>query len=139
MAKSAASPLSNLSVADLERELRKRERSSGSALRRLNAKRDKLLAKLSALDAEIRKLGGSVSGAGAGGFRGRRRAKNDSSLVDALVKLLTKKTLSVSDAAEQVQKAGYVTTSPNFRTIVNQTLIKDKRFKRVGRGLYTVK
>ena len=39
--------------------------------------------------------------------------------------------------AEAVQKAGYQTTSPNFRTIVNQTLLKKKHFKRVERGQYT--
>ncbi|MEM9082824.1 MAG: hypothetical protein AAGB34_04445 [Planctomycetota bacterium] len=45
--------------------------------------------------------------------------------------------MSVTDAAHAVQQAGYATTSDNFRTIVNQTLLKDKRFKRVARGQYT--
>ncbi|MFN7019759.1 MAG: hypothetical protein ACK4WH_00345 [Phycisphaerales bacterium] len=75
----------------------------------------------------------------AGGTGLRRRPKNDSNLVEALQKLLTGKTLSVTAAAEEVQKAGYMSTSPNFRTIVNQALINSKKFKRVGRGLYTSK
>ncbi len=58
------------------------------------------------------------------------------------------KTLSVTELAEAVQKEHpgklmayncYKTTSPNFRTIVNQALLKDDRFKRVSRGMYTVK
>jgi hypothetical protein len=37
-----------------------------------------------------------------------------------------------------VLASGYVTTSPNFRTIVNQTFIKNRsRFKKVSRGRYT--
>ena len=42
-------------------------------------------------------------------------------------------------AVDAVQRNGYRTTSPNFRTIVNQTLIKHTdRFKRVSRGQYAV-
>ena len=69
---------------------------------------------------------------------GRKRPRNDSNLVDALHKLLTGKQMSVTDAAEAVQKAGYQTSAANFRTIVNQTLIKFRsRFKKVSRGVYT--
>lgn len=125
--------LSGLSVGELQRELRRRERGVDSLLR----KREKLLAKVHALDSEIATLG-VAPGAGRGGAT-RRRPRNDSNLADALVGVLKTKTLSVTDVAQAVQDAGYVTTSPNFRTIVNQTLIKDKRIKRVGRGLYTAK
>jgi len=48
--------------------------------------------------------------------------------------------LSISDAIDAVKKAGYRTSSPNFRTIVNSTLLKfPETFKRVGRGMYTAK
>lgn len=47
--------------------------------------------------------------------------------------------MDVTSIAEQVQKAGYQTSSPNFRTIVNQALISSGRFKRVARGQYTAK
>lgn len=60
-------------------------------------------------------------------------------LVEALVKLLKGRTMSVTEMTAAVQKAGYKTTSPNFRTIVNQTLIKSDRFKKVARGQYTAK
>jgi len=40
------------------------------------------------------------------------------------------------DLADAVLKAGYVTKDKNFYNTVAKTLGKDKRFKRVGRGLY---
>lgn len=151
----ASSSLAELSYADIQRELQRRARGVFKLVR----KRDALMRKVAALEGQIEAAGGSSSGglgafggrgrggaragagrkaAGAGG--GRTRPKNELNLVEALQKLLKDQTLSVTDAAEQVQKAGYQTTSPNFRTIVNQTLINHEDvFKRVGRGLYTVK
>ncbi len=69
----------------------------------------------------------------------RRRPRNELTLVDALIKVLKGKTLGVADIVDAVQKAGYRTTSPNFRTIANQTLINNPSFKRVSRGKYAVK
>lgn len=70
----------------------------------------------------------------------RKRHRNDTNLVGALQKVLDGKTMGVTEAANAVQKAGYKTTSPNFRTIVNQTLIKHTDvFSKQGRGLYTAK
>jgi hypothetical protein len=100
-------------------------------------KRENLMKRVHSLDSEIAALG--IALGSRRGVTGRRRPRNDSNLADALVGVLKTKTLSVTDVAQAVQEAGYVTTSPNFRTIVNQTLIKDKRIKRVGRGLYTAK
>ena len=69
-----------------------------------------------------------------------RRPRNAGSLIESLRKLLTGKTMSVTEMADAVQKAGYKTSSPNFRTIVNQTLINNKKdFKRIARGQYTAK
>jgi hypothetical protein len=54
--------------------------------------------------------------------------------------VLSGNSLSVSDVAEAVQKAGYKTSSPNFRTIVNQALLANKNlFRKVERGVYTAK
>lgn len=70
----------------------------------------------------------------------RKRHRNDSNLVEALQHVLSGKTMGVTEAAAAVQAAGYKTTSPNFRTIVNQTLIKHpKTFPKQGRGKYTAK
>ncbi len=127
--------LSSLSVADLQRELRRRQGTVG----RLMKKREGLAAKLAALDAEIGGLGIVLRGRGAGVGGGRIRPKNEMKLVDSLVKVLTGKTMSVTEVADAVQQAGYRTSSSSFRTIVNQTLINSGKFKRVGRGQYTAK
>ncbi|MFI4882217.1 MAG: hypothetical protein ACIAQU_06490 [Phycisphaerales bacterium JB064] len=70
----------------------------------------------------------------------RKRHKNDSNLVEALQGVLKGSVMGVTEVAQAVQDAGYKTTSPNFRTIVNQTLIKHPDvFSKQGRGLYTAK
>jgi len=124
-----------LPTQELEAELRRREKIAGKLVMR----REKLLAELAELDAQIKAAGALISAGRASSGRrgGGRRGRNDMNLGDALVGTLTGKTMSVTEVAEAVQRAGYNTTSPNFRTIVNQTLTKDKRFKRVARGQYT--
>lgn len=124
--------LSGMSVHELKRELAKRQRNLTS----LHRRRSSLVEKLKALDVEIASLGGAI-GTGPDGVR--RRPRNDKNLVQALAEALDGKTMSVTEVAEDVQRRGYVTTSPSFRTIVNQTLINSGKFKRVGRGLYTAK
>jgi hypothetical protein len=146
------SRLSAVSVVDLQAELGRRQ----SQLRSLIGEHNALAAHLDRVRSEIEALGGTVGGRGgrrgrppgkrgpgrpAGRGRGgrRRRPRNEANLVESLAKLLNGKTMSVTDIAEAVQKAGYKTTSSSFRTIVNQTLINSGRFKRVGRGQYTSK
>ncbi len=124
----AKSDLTDMSITALQSEIKRREKHAKS----LQKRREKLVKQLAEIDAEIASIGGL-----SGGARGGRRPRNDSNLPEALVGVLTGKTMSVTEAADAVQKAGYITTSPNFRTIVNQALIRDKRFKRVGRGQYT--
>lgn len=124
----AKSDLTDMSITQLQSEIKRREKFTRSLQRR----REKLLQQLAEVEAEI-----ASHGALSGGGRGGRRPRNESNLPEALVGVLSGKTMSVTEAADAVQKAGYITTSPNFRTIVNQALIRDKRFKRVGRGQYT--
>jgi hypothetical protein len=131
MARRSSAPrngLARLSVSALEAEIRRRERAARALARR----RDRLAAKLDALDRKIALMGGAPGRRGGGG----RRAKNDMTLEESLVKVLRGKTMSVTDAAEAVQRAGYRTNSSNFRTQVNIALIKGP-FKRAGRGQYT--
>jgi hypothetical protein len=123
--------MTGITVADLEAELGRRRKN----LTKLEARYARLQKELADLGEEITTLGGSVHGPGGR----RRRARNAQTLVAALEGVLDGKTMSVTDAAEAVQQAGYVTTSPSFRTIVNQTLINSGKFKRVGRGQYTLK
>lgn len=125
-----ASRLGNASLDSIRAELDKR-------LKELEAERDRLSKELAAVEGEI----SSFPGAHVRGRSGpRKRPRNDMNLVDSLKKLLTNKTLSVTEMTSEVQRSGYRTTSPNFRTIVNQTLIANpKVFKRVSRGMYTSK
>jgi len=132
--KSENGALEGVSAVDLQRELQRRE----SVLKRLHGRRRKLMDNLSTVEQQIAGMGGSARGASGGGG-GRTRARNETNLVGALSKVLTGATMSVTDIAQEVQRRGYVTTSPNFRTIVNQTLINSGQFKRTGRGMYTFK
>src|ERR1043165_3713285 len=131
-----AKSLLRVSYADLQAELRRRERSVGT----LERKRDKIAAKLREREARIALLGGAAGGGTAkrrGGGRGR--ARNEMTLTETLGQILKNKTMSVTDAAAAVQDAGYRTNSSNFRTQVNIALIKSGQFKRMGRGEYTAK
>ncbi len=130
-----------LSIASLQAAIRRHERLINRHLKKLVRKRDSLASALAEVESEIGRAGGRLRvGRGLASLGvGRRRPRNDSNLADALAKTLKNATMSVTEVSEAVQKRGYRTTSPNFRTIVNQTLIKDSRFKRVGRGQYTAK
>ena len=151
--------LTSTSTAALMAELARRERQ----LESLVASRDALAARLDELDAEIAALSGTVkrgpgrpakSGRPVGRPVGRpagrkstakrtasgkprKRPHNESTLEDALAKVLKGTTMGVTEVAAAVQKAGYKTSAANFRTIVNQTLIRSKAFKKVSRGQYT--
>lgn len=126
----ARGKFSNISITELQSEIKRRQRHLDS----LHRKRERLATQLREIEEQILEEGGAM-----GALTGRKRPRNEQNLADALASLLSNKILSVTEASEQVQSAGYRTTSPNFRTIVNQTLLKDPRFKRVGRGRYTSK
>ena len=127
----ATPAVKQLSYDDLEAELKRREKT----VRQLQRKRERLVAQLAEVEQEIAAIGGTKARQHAG----VRRPSNEKNLVDAMADTLKGKVLSVTELAEAVQQDGYKTTSPNFRTIVNQALLKDDRFKRVSRGKYTVK
>jgi hypothetical protein len=122
-----------LSIAQLEALLEKHR----AKVSELSREREKLQGKLDSLDAEIAALGGS--GAVSSG-RGKR-AKNDKSLSETLVEVLTAhgSPMKVANIVDAVTLSGYKSSSPQFRSIVNQALIKDKRFHNTGRGFYEFK
>jgi len=144
------SSLSSVSTAALQAELSRRVSS-------LAEQRTQLVAELEALDQELGSIGGASGAAPVRRKRGRppgsgrasRKAvarppragrRNKMNLVDSLHALLKNRTLNVTEISDAVQKAGYKTKSPNFRTIVNQTLINNpKLFRRVARGQYSSK
>jgi hypothetical protein len=72
---------------------------------------------------------------------GGRRARNAQSLLDAIEGVLRSagKPMKVAEIMEGVLATGYRSSSDNFRGIINQTLIKDKRFGSVERGVYELK
>lgn len=152
--------LNAFSLSDIQAELTRRVSNLGELI----AERDELAARMEVLHEQIQLLealtgGAKTMGRGPGhpakkrgrplGSKnkakshaakpasGRKRPKNTMNLAEALAKLLKGKTMGVTEAAAAVQKAGYKTNAENFRTIVNQTLIRDDRFKKVSRGQYT--
>lgn len=73
------------------------------------------------------------------GKRGGRRTEGKPLADHVMVVLKGKKDgMKVKDIAEAVQQAGYQTTSKNFSAVVNVLLSKDKRFEKVGPGVYKV-
>lgn len=139
------SALARIATADLRRELERRQ----GMLVELKRQRDALSAELSELEAVFGQAITTVNGRrGPGRPRGpigrprgvgrRAHGRNAANLVDSLRGVLSGKTLSVADVAEAVQRAGYQTSSANFRTIVNQALLANpKAFRKVARGQYT--
>jgi hypothetical protein len=135
--------LSRMSTSDLTRELERRR----GMLQDLVRQRDALTTQLSELEAVFGSANGSSSGLTA--RRGRRgpprarrgkRSRNSMSLAEALRRALKGKTLTVSNAVEAVRKVGYESASPNFRMMVNQALLANKKvFKKIARGEYTAR
>lgn len=132
---------SKVSTGELQAELKRRQQK----LPALQRKHRKLSAELADLEKQIAGLSGPAPAragrpAAKRAAPKRRRPKNKKNLADTLVSVLSKtKPLRVIEAVAAVKKAGYKTTSKNFNTIVNQTLLKDKRFKQASRGKYLLK
>lgn len=115
-----------MSIGELLAEVRRREQNQS----KLQKKREKLISQLAEIDAQLAGSGSVV--------RSRRgRASNGMTLEDTLVKVLSGRTMGVSEAADAVRQAGYHSSAANFRTIVNQTLLRSERIKKVARGSYT--
>jgi hypothetical protein len=114
-----------LSIVELERLLNEQK----SAMNKLMKRRAIVQRKLDGIDREIGKLGGS-------GVAKRNTISLPAAMETALKK---KSTMKVGDIVDAVLASGYHSKSANFRGIVNQTLIKDKRFISTGRGVYQLK
>jgi hypothetical protein len=92
-------------IAVLEVEVRRR----GALVRKLQQRHRAVLLKADRLADQIRDLGGEPGSRSNGD--GGRRPRNAANLVDSLARTLNGKTMSVSEVAQAVQKAGYRTTS----------------------------
>lgn len=126
-----------MSIAELEQILSRRK----AELSKKQKEHSKLLSRLQRVEEEIRQLGGAAGRRGRGsGAGGGGRAQNEKSLVETLEKVLKSgKPMKIGDITKAAEKSGYRSNSANFRSIVNQTLIKDERFTAVDRGLYQIK
>lgn len=142
--------LKKLSVAELRRELDRREKGGD----KLRAQHAKLASRLAEIEAELSDLGVDVParrGRKPGRMPGRRgpgrpkgsggrtgpRAKNSMSLLEAIVSgVRVGSTVSPSEAADAAKKAGYKSSSPNLGMMVANQLAKAPMFKRTGRGQY---
>jgi DNA-binding transcriptional MerR regulator len=129
-------PTAGFNIAQLERILHDRR----SDLGRLERQKSELRRKLGGIERQIVRVQGSLRGRRGGG--GRTRASNEQSLVATIESVMRDngKPMRVGEIVEAVQAVGYRSNSDNFRGIVNQTLIKErKRFAAAERGLYHLK
>jgi hypothetical protein len=120
----------SLSIAEVE-SLLKDLRQRKSALLRRRAKMERQLGEI---DRELRRIDGV-------GGRLLGRPKNAKSLAATVHDVLKDagKPMRVSEIADAAIKAGYRSSSPSFRGIVNQLLIKDKQFVQTQRGFYSLR
>jgi hypothetical protein len=120
----------NLSLAALQSILESRREE----VSKLKKQRAELQRKVDLLDRMIDRIEGDGRG-------GNGRVRNSKSLNDTLAEVLRDggKAMKVGDIVDAVKATGYRSNSANFRGIVNQTLIKDKRFVAPERGMYQIK
>ena len=139
--------LEKVTVEELKKEIARR----GKVLAKLVGQRDELSAQI----AELESLGISAKPAAKRGRKpGRKRGRKPGrppmkkagrplqagSLVSRLVDVLSAKgKLTVAECVDAILATGYKSTSKAFKLIVNQTLAKNRLFKRVGKGVYTLR
>jgi len=141
--------MKSLSIAELRRELDRREKGAV----KLRAQHARLAKRLAAIEAELAELGvdfparrgrnpgpkpGRKSGRPAGVKDGRsRRVKNSMTLLEAILKgVAMGKTVSPAEAAIAAKAAGYKSAGKKFGVQVATALAKAKQFKKLGRGQY---
>jgi hypothetical protein len=125
-------PRPGLTIAQLQRILEQRR----DELQKLRQERTDLQKEINALDRRIDRLEGGVGGRGGG-----VRMRNKTPLPTAIANVMREngKPMRVMDIMNGVLESGYRSSSDKFRGIVNQTLIKDKNFTQVDRGVYQLK
>ncbi|MCG3179322.1 MAG: hypothetical protein BIFFINMI_01656 [Phycisphaerae bacterium] len=143
------SALSLLPIADLEAALAAKNRQ----LSALRAERTQVVGRLAAIDREIARLAGVRTGkpgrkpgpapkakakAVKGGRRAARGPRAGNTLGNKLHEILSAagKPMRLLDVLEAVRKSDYPTKSKYLRSQVSQTLSRDKRFRKVRRGVY---
>ena len=124
-----------LAIADLQRILDQKQ----GELRKLYKRRARAERELDAVEREIAKIeGNGRGGRRGGGGGGGGRARNDKSLADTLEEVLRANggAMGIAEIMDAVLATGYRSNADNFRGIINQQLIKEKkRFTKAGRGM----
>ena len=122
--------LTTASLFDLEAELAFRQHRVAVLLRQ----RERVLKQLATLDALIARIEETRAEG-----RPRGRVDNGRTLSDALVVLLTGRTMSVAESARALIASGHKTSNAAFKVAVNGALLDKARFRRLGYGKYTAK
>lgn len=135
-------------LADLKKEVQAKE----MALKKLQARRGKVLVRLAAIDKKIAIITGEGGRRGKAaavkvaaapkGKRGRRRGRaTGKPLAEYIQAVLAKSAegMRAKDIAEAVRTEGYKTFSKDFYGIVATALRDQKKFKKLSRGVYAAK
>jgi hypothetical protein len=140
------SVLSKYDLGTLEALVERKRRQEEVKLTRLQAKRKKLAAELKKIDRQVElALAKTARSNGRGAPHKRRpnaRRLNEISLADALERVFRnrKRPVHYKDLTKLVTKRGlYKTRSKNLLSTVAVTLKRDKRFKKVEPGMYTLR
>jgi hypothetical protein len=129
----------------LEAALARRRSREEQKLTALKTRRQELEAELGKLNAQIDGRAGTSAGRKRGGAsRGSRPEAEGSKLTlsEALTQVLKKrkKPMHYKDLTDTVLKTGlYRSRSKNPLAVVAVTLVTDRRFKRVGSGMYALR
>jgi hypothetical protein len=132
--------LATVPLAALQAEIARRQK----LLPKLIAQRDALSREIAQLEGAMEKLGGETAAPKAPKAAAKRRRrklpKNKINLADALAAFMKgREKVTVGEAMEGVLAAGYKSNASDFRGVVNNMLLADKRFKKVERGVFTLK
>ena len=131
-------------VADLERLLAQEEKS----IDELRRKRQQVAAELDELAGSVAKLKGGAAQKPRAKRAVRkkaaarpRRKRGGKSLREGIVEILSKsdRPMRAREIAEALMKSGYATSSSNPQNMVSALLAQGDDFRRLRRGLYTVK
>jgi septal ring factor EnvC (AmiA/AmiB activator) len=132
-------PKKTRSIQEIQKELEAKQKQVAS----LRAKRNKLSSQLATVEKQISRLTGGAPAKRAAkprrGKKARRRRARGKPLVAYIEEVLAghPKGMRAKDVAAAVAKAGYKSRSKDFYNIVAATL-RDKRFKRLSRGVYAL-
>ncbi len=137
-------------LADLKKEIQAKE----LALKKLEARRGKVLARLTAIDKKIALITGEGGRRGKAAVvaevkvtaaapkrKGRRGRATGKPLNEYIQAVLAKSTdgMRAKDIAAAVKDDGYKTFSKDFYGIVATALRDKKKFKNLSRGVYSLK